>query len=76
LVAFYDPQIKYYKMFQMNTHNISIMTTELIAISKALTYANNLDHQKVDIFTDSKSALQQLKNALEASDVLRRHTLY
>lgn len=57
--AFYDPNNGYFEIFNL-TCNISIMTAELIALSKALTYASGLGIQKIVILTDSKSSLQHV----------------
>ena len=57
--AFYDPVVKQGDCFKI-VSKVSIMTAELLAISKALSYAVDLQSSKVVIFTDSKSALQHL----------------
>lgn len=60
--AFYDPRHKVKGLFKMCNSNICIMTAELVAISKALTYLQNaeIDNNRIVIFVDSRSALQHI----------------
>ncbi|OWR48185.1 pol protein [Danaus plexippus plexippus] len=58
--AFYDPQLKISKCFQIND-NCTIYTAECYAILKALEYACNVNNCHIIILTDSQSALLGLE---------------
>ncbi|KAL0841117.1 hypothetical protein ABMA28_014874 [Loxostege sticticalis] len=57
--AFFDPCQKKHGIFKAK-NKACIMTLELIAISKALIYAESYDWDKIVIYSDSKSAIQHL----------------
>ncbi|XP_063540448.1 uncharacterized protein LOC134749440 [Cydia strobilella] len=57
--AFFDPQLEVSAKFKINA-DISIMHTELIAISESLAYILSVDYNKFVILSDSKSALLHL----------------
>ncbi|GBP77185.1 hypothetical protein EVAR_49394_1 [Eumeta japonica] len=57
--AFFDPSLKKTGSFIVK-NKVCIMTLELIAISKALAYAETDNWDKIVICSDSKSAIQHL----------------
>lgn len=58
--AVYDPQENIPIKLNIDTFDISIMNTELIAILEALSYIDSFKQGKYVVFSDSKSALQHL----------------
>lgn len=57
--AFFDPQLGLHARFKIDS-NISIMHSELIAISESLSYVFSIDSSRFVILSDSKSALLHL----------------
>ncbi|RVE40163.1 hypothetical protein evm_015187 [Chilo suppressalis] len=69
-VTFSDPSLKQHGSFKVG-NNVCIMTLELIAISKALEYAERYNWDKTVICLDSKSAIQHLARCASGHSIIR-----
>lgn len=67
--GFYDPVEKVSFSFRLKT-GFSIMNCEIVAIIKAIEYAETKHVKKLTIFTDSKSACTLIKNPLQTDNHL------